>query len=137
MDFSVSEDAVSGSKVADFSASDRDENPNLAFSINWDKSKFYKNRAIISNPSAELKKTFVLDLKSRAWNNHFLRVTATSTAVLKVGDSSLPPGNCSSCSSTPLDREVFDSVQLCLTIADLNTVTNDDKDERKLFLLPL
>ncbi|KAK4025229.1 hypothetical protein OUZ56_014304 [Daphnia magna] len=129
VDFSVSEDALSGSKVADFSASDRDENPNLAFSINWDKSKFYKNRAIISNPSAELKKTFVLDFESRAWNKHFLRVTATSTAVLKVGDSSLPPGNCSSCSNTPLDREVFDSVQLCLTIADLNTVTNDDKDE--------
>ncbi|KAI9562557.1 hypothetical protein GHT06_010010 [Daphnia sinensis] len=129
VDFSVREDAISGSEVADFSASDRDENSDLAFSINWDKSKFYKNRALISNPSAELKKTFVLNLESRAWNKHFLRVTTTSTAVLKVGDSSLPPGNCSSCSSTPLDREVFDSVQLCLTVEDVNTAINDDKDE--------
>ncbi|XP_057368096.1 cadherin-23-like [Daphnia carinata] len=129
VDFSVSEEKGSGSVVADFSASDRDENSNLAFTINWEQSKFYKNRALISDPSPEMKKTFTLDLESRAWNKQFWRVATTSTAVLKVGDSSFPPGNCNSCPSTPLDREVFDSVQLCLTVTDLNTAMGVDKDE--------
>ena len=51
---------------------------------------------------------------------------------VQVGDSSLPPGNCANCGYTPLDREKFDQVQLCLTVYDMNTELNKPYDEGRL-----
>ena len=68
---------------------------------------------------------------SRSWSKQLSRVISTVTASVTVGDSSLPPGNCNSCQNTPLDRETFDSVELCLTVTDNNTVANVNQDERK------
>ena len=48
---------------------------------------------------------------------------------VQVGNSSLPPGNCADCGSTPLDREKFDQVQLCLSVYDMNTELNTAYDE--------
>lgn len=105
------------------SATDRDENPNLKLSINWNNSKFYKNRAIVPDRPDEWEKTFVLETTSQENVNNI-------AGVVKVGNSVLPPGNCEGCTSGPLDWESFDSVQICLTVTDDSTVEpNDDKDE--------
>jgi hypothetical protein len=134
----LKEDAVTGTELTRVSATDKDDNPNLTFSINWDNSKFYKNRVSITNPDAEWKKSFVVKLVSRSWSKELSKVITTVTASVTVGDSSLPPGgNCSDCQNTPptpLDRETFDSVELCLTVTDINTdntVLNVNQDERK------
>jgi hypothetical protein len=130
----LKEDAVKGTELTRVSATDKDDNPNLTFSINWDNSKFYKNRVSITNPDAEWKKSFVVKLVSRSWSKELSKVITTVTASVTVGDSSLPPGNCSDCQNTPLDRETFDSVELCLTVTDINTdntVLNVNQDERK------
>jgi hypothetical protein len=134
----LKEDAVKGTELTRVSATDKDDNPNLTFSINWDNSKFYKNRVSITNPDAEWKKSFVVKLVSRSWSKTLSKVITTVTASVTVGDSSLPPGgNCSDCQNTPptpLDRETFDSVELCLTVTDINTdntVLNVNQDERK------
>jgi hypothetical protein len=127
----MKEDAVTGDELTTVSASDKDDNPNLTFSINWNNSTFSKNRVIINNPDAEWKKSFVLKLVNRAWSQEFSRVISSVTASVTVGDSSLPPGNCNNCRNTPLDREKFDSVELCLTVTDDNTIENRNKDERK------
>jgi len=127
----VIENANTGTELTKVTASDKDENPNLMFSINWDNSRFFKNRALISNPDPEWKKSFVLVLKSRSWTEESSRIATSVTASLQVGDSSLPPGNCKDCKNTPLDREKFDSVDLCLTVTDNNTAINRNKDERK------
>jgi hypothetical protein len=127
----VIENAGTAFELTTVTASDKDDSPNLLFSINWDNSKFFKNRALISSTDPEWKKSFVLMLKSRALTKEFSRIVTSVTASLQVGDSSLPPGNCNDCKNTPLDREKFDSVDLCLTITDSKTAINRNKDERK------
>jgi hypothetical protein len=127
----VIENAGTAFELTTVTASDKDDSPNLLFSINWDNSKFFKNRALISSPDPEWKKSFGLVLKSQAWTKEFSRIVTSVTASLQVGDSSLPPGNCNDCKNTPLDREKFDSVDLCLTITDSKTADNRNKDERK------
>jgi len=53
---------------------------------------------------------------------------------VQVGNSSLPPGNCADCGSSPLDREKFDQVQLCLTVYDMNTELNTPYDEGRFII---
>ncbi len=135
--------------MTNISASDRDETPNLELSINWGKSKFYKNRVIIETVPEEWKKTFVLEpiirsrkvLLSEDWESMLFGRDIPSSrsgsvfGTVKVGDALLPPGNCGDCEATPLDRETFDSVELCLTVTDLSTdpaqlpeVTRDERN---------
>ena len=63
----------------------------------------------------------MVKLVSRSWSKELSKVITTVT------------GNCSDCqnTATPLDRETFDSVELCLTVTDNNTVANVNQDERK------
>ena len=82
---------------------------------------------------------------SRKWTN-FIPLEVSSRAdivattvegTIKVGDAWLPAGDCTDLDHSPLDRETFDSVKLCLTVTDLSTDIQQPvqvtKDESNLY----
>lgn len=118
----MSEGDGTGKEITNVTATDRDLNPNLILSINWDNSKFYRNRILLER-QPEWTKSFILESVQG-------KTASPVIGKLKVGDSSLPPGDCNNCNNTPLDREIFDSVELCLTVIDNNTASSyTNKDE--------
>lgn len=119
----MSEDAATDRLVTTVTATDRDAEPQLVLSINWETSLFFKNRAQITT-QPEWQKSFVIATSPGG----------SSTVVegtVRVGDAALPPGDCTECVTTPLDREQFDSVRLCLTVTDEATKTGNNTDESK------
>ena len=109
-------------------ALDRDASPNLRLSINWDKSRFEKDRRTVA-AQEEWKKTFTFTVTDPPDGNSVV-------GTIRVGDSDLPPcPKCScetdGCPSNPiaLDHETFDTVLLTLTVIDDNTALNQNYDE--------
>ena len=139
MTFNIKEDATTGTEITIVYASDRDETPDLQLSINWEHSKFYKNRAIIEAFPEEWKKTFAFEKINPPSEVSLANgiVITTVKGIVKVGDACLPAGDCANLDHSPLDRETFDSVELCLTAIDLNTDLQQPievtKDQRNLY----